>query len=540
MDASSTSFVGLISRVLGWLWSALVAPHPKRWLPRIVTFVLSWMGWALAFSWIASVHTPMVAVRFGALFAGIAAVASARPSGRTRYAVYAVRVFITGASLVFVYLAIAIGTFLAWSLPWLVVGTALGLLAGWIWTTRQGWPSARVPLVLPVGLWIAVCLVGWCREDGVVRCDDYQRMRADPRISLIMPSTVALNRCEPGGVLKLGRYPRHIWEAPDSSRFVFTTQPGINRFWPAGEATADTPTGSICEVPADGSKRPTCLGQGKAQGMAESESLNRLFFAAWGIPTGDPRRNGRRGAVYVVPRQGPLELVGEVRDHRQMGELFYDPQADLVGVLTDEYREMVPVRASTLKAGPPVTAPFCGEMRYDPVRHEGMVCAAMGRLMDGEAFAAVAIRGKPFSYRPLARSSIYPSTWVSFSEGCDWDPETRRAWVSIASLGILGSMDYDTGLYTARQFIGFGYRTIVHDRQRERLYLANFLRGDVIALDLKTHTVVAEWFVGRFVRHLVVSRDGSALLATSNVGLMKIALPRLDDRAHAPASPRRW
>ena len=62
------------------------------------------------------------------------------------------------------------------------------------------------------------------------------------------------------------------------------------------------------------------------------------------------------------------------------------------------------------------------------------------------------------------------------------------------------------------------------DRVRRRLYVANFQRGDVTAVDVDTGAQQARWFVGRFPRDLRMARDGKVLLVTSTIGLLRIRL----------------
>lgn len=516
---------------------AIAPPLPSRPWARLGALLATLAGWTLGLVWLTSVAPTYAALVAASLATALTALAGSRAVGLRKPIVLAARVLAWCGAAGLLYLAISLGTILGWSVPWSLRALVLLSLAAWLWSARVAWRWPRLPLCLPLGLWIAACLAGWMREDGLVRAEDYLRVRSDSRITPILLTSERLTTAADGDVLAVRRYPRHLWEAPDGSRLVFTTQPGIKRFASKAPVASDAPDGSVCEIPLDGSARPHCVGDGKAQEIIDAPGLDRLFVAAWGIPAGALPGQRRHGAVYVVPRSAPLSIVAELRHDLNFPELFYDAQADLLGAFADEGWDMIPIRASTLQAGAPIRTPWLvGDVRYDQQRHEGVACVASGplRTIDGQAFAAVAFRGVPFSFRPLGASGTYPSTWLSLSEGCAWDPGARRVWVSIATLGLLGTLDYDSGVFLSRQFVGFGFRTVVHDARRQCVYLANFLGGHVIAVDLSSGAVLSRWFVGRFVRHIALARDGASLLAASNVGILRIALDKSEARHAAP------
>ncbi|MEO8601510.1 MAG: hypothetical protein ABI629_02930 [bacterium] len=93
-------------------------------------------------------------------------------------------------------------------------------------------------------------------------------------------------------------------------------------------------------------------------------------------------------------------------------------------------------------------------------------------------------------------------------------------------------MDYDSGAILRRAFVGFGLRSVAYDAPRHRIYAGFFLGGDVIAIDVDSGAVVDRWFAGRMVRQVSMSRDRNSLLASSNLGIVRIPLPPI-----AAASP---
>ncbi len=425
------------------------------------------------------------------------------------------------AHLGFLYVALAFGTLLIWAVPvWVHVLCASLLLISLAGALRSLRPP-RLPLCLPLGIWTAAALACWLREDGRIRCDDYLSVLQDPSIRIAIPTSSALARCAPGDVLITGRYPRRIWQPSGSSDIVFTTQPGVLRFLPTGTSVPEELSGSVCFGSLDGSRRPECTGNGKAQGMAESERHDRLFVGGWGR-----FENGARGALYAFERKPPLRLIAEHYFREQTGELYYDEKSDMLGMLSDEGEVVIPVNAATLTPEAPVPAPVIpGETRYDQALGEGVFCFAAGPLkpLNGRGYAAVAFRGAPFAARPLAPSTRYPSSWLALTWGCDWDGQARRVYVALSNLGLLLTIDYDTGDVLERRWVGLGVRSVAYDHERRRLYLANFLRGRVTEWDVRTARELRSWFVGRFVRYVVV-RKPSSLLVSSNLGILEIRL----------------
>jgi hypothetical protein len=167
---------------------------------------------------------------------------------------------------------------------------------------------------------------------------------------------------------------------------------------------------------------------------------------------------------------------------------------------------------------PTIPAEFApGELHYDPVAGEGVACG--GRI-------GAALRGDPPTLRYLANGDASPLEQVAVTWGCNWDQQARKVYTTIPNLGLLERIDLDTGLVEKRWFVGPGMRSVAYDRERRRVYFTDFLRGFVHALDERSGSIVDSWFVGRFSRWVRLTRDGRALLATSNLGVVRIALDR--------------
>jgi hypothetical protein len=403
-----------------------------------------------------------------------------------------------------VYLVIAFGVLLGWTVSmrlWALIA-AVGFIA--VATLRRPRKAFHIPLVLPLGMLIATLLSGWLREEKLTRCDDFLALRAP--VELVFDSRSDFDACRKGEVLPAGRFPRTIWQAPDGERVIFTTQ---------GDAVAGGIDGSFCEAHLGTGAPAHCVGPpfNKSQGLIDLPERNRLLGMQWGIQT----PSGKRGSVvFELSRQEPLAILAEHWFDQPLGDGFYEPRNATLYMFSDEmdgiYRATLP-SFGLLPVLPYHFAP--GELHYDRGRGEGVAC--------GNATGA-AIRGAPFTLRYLAAGSSSPLERVSLTWGCDWDESSRKVYSTIPNLGLLDRIDYDTGRVEKRWFVGLGMRSVAYDRARRRVYFNNFLRGEVLAFDERSERITDRWFVGRFSRWVRLTRDGRALLATSNLGIVRIPL----------------
>ncbi len=446
---------------------------------------------------------------------------------------------------------------LAWAIVllvqlfWFCLAGALAVMLGWSVAPSLWWADAglaalalasaarprariRVPIALPVGIAIALLLAGWMREESIIRCDDYLRVRSSG-LAVLVPSSPELEHCVPGGFVMVRRYPRGFWEHPDGKHFVVTTQRSEHEATfavPTGQHVSEWFGGAICHVEVGSSERPPCFDDGKAQDIGESPLRARLYV---------PAHDGQEGRVYVLPRDGPFRPLAEAHLPGKVGAgVYVDDEHDSVGLFEDKGLLLYRFRASDLTPSPPVPAPFLPDaVHYDPSSHQGIACAALGplRRIDGQAFASVAFDGALLRYRPLAPSFQYPSSWLALTWGCDWDRAARRVYVAVASLGLLEEIDYDTGRILRRFHVGFGVRSLVLDTLRRRLYAGFFLSGDIVAVDVDSGAVVDRWSVGRFVRRVALSRERTALLAASNLGIVRIPLQSVAAESAAAGTP---
>jgi hypothetical protein len=315
-----------------------------------------------------------------------------------------------------------------------------------------------------------------------------------------------LESCRAGEVRASGRFPRTIWEAPDGERIIFTTQ---------GARGQSAIGGSICEASLDRGALPHCVGppHGKSQGLIDLPEQDRLLVMQWGIetPSGTPG-----GVIFGLPRDDRIEILAEHWFDEMIGDGFYEPRNSMLYMFSDRMNGIHRVRLPTFERLPTIPSDLTpGELRYDRNRAEGVAC--------GHGIGT-AISGAPYAQRYLADGNSSPIEKVSMTWGCDWDPEARKVYSTIPNLGLLDRIDYDTGRVEKRWLVGFGGRSVAYDRARKRVYFTDFLRGYVLALDESSGRLIARWFVGRFSRYVQLTRDGQSLLATGNLGVVRIPL----------------
>ena len=422
------------------------------------------------------------------------------------------------------YLAAAWGSVLWWSTSWWIRLVIALLLVAWVACSlpdvfpraatrslRRQWVRAvanSVPLSLPLGIWIVACLSGWLREESLLHCDDYARL-ASP-VSLVFATTEDVTRCPLGETVPIGRYPRKFWQSPDGRWLRFTTQSGNSQH-------VDGPfDGLVCEVDlAAAAATPRCVGgiYGKSHGIVGASEIDKVFFAAWSLPRDD---QGRTSAVFTLPAEAPLTIEAEHRFEGSVADLFFEPRSRTLHIFCDENDRIRSAAWPSFERYPDTMAPiFPGEVRYDPTRDEGVVCSWL---------TGAAVRGHPLAHRFFGQQA--PTFWsiAALSWGCDWNPATRRVYTAVPNLGLLYEVDYDSGQILQKHWVGFGMRSATFDPHRGLVYLTNFLRGEVLAVDAATGATRAGWFVGRFAREAYLSRDGDSLFVGSNLGLVRIRL----------------
>jgi len=233
----------------------------------------------------------------------------------------------------------------------------------------------------------------------------------------------------------------------------------------------------------------------------------------WGLTT----PSGSVGAaVFEIPRDAGLTILAEHWFDEMIGDGFYEPRNSTLYMFSDQMDGIHRAVLPNFEAAPTIPSDLLpGELHYDPSTGEGVACGN---------HTGVAIRGAPFAMRNFVDGNVSPLERLSLSWGCDWDQASRKVYSTIPNLGLLDKIDYDTGKVEKRWFIGPGMRSVAYDRARRRVYFTDFLRGDVVAFDEASERIVARWFVGRFSRWVRLTRDGSALLATGNLGIVRIPL----------------
>lgn len=467
----------------------------------------------MAFSFLATFWENSALVWIGVVSAGLAATCAwlgRELVGSRSVAPQVVGVFCwlfyLGSVALWGYLAVAFGLLLGWTVaPWVLVVLALMLVAVVV-TTIRPIGGVRLPLILPVGIWIAAVLSGWEREENLLRCDDFLSLRAPVKLVVANPHTAS---CSPGEVRPSGRFPRTIWQAREGGRVIFSTQ---------GPAVDDGFDGSVCEAHLDGRTAPKCVGPpiGKAQGLIDVPEHKRLLAMQWGIEAED---GGLGAKVFELPRDAGITILAEHWFDEMVGDGFYDPRRSILYMLSARMNGIHRVRLPSFERMETIpSAITSGELRYDRDLGEGVACGQ---------YVGAAIRGAPFRERYMVGSDLSPIERLSMTWGCDWDEVRRKAYIAIPNLALLTRIDYDTGAVEARWLVGPGMRSVEYDDLRRRIYMTDFLRGYVVALDEISGEIVGRWFVGRFSRWVRLTPDGRALLATGNLGIVRIPLDEL-------------
>ncbi len=510
----------LASSVIARLLARVVCPLPPGRGAAAVTAALFAVA---AFACLAFAQSSFgwgLPIGGAALAVALALVArTSSPLGTMRVARGLSGLSLAALHLFWLYEAVALALVLGWTIEaWGVAAVATLALAS-VATLRASWAGPRLPVALPLGILSVACLSGWPREEAVIRCDDYLAATGTAGVGMLVPTRPDLAQCRPGATFPIGRYPRRVWEDPADGRMVFTTQ--------AGRLSVPGPSwigGSVCEArPGDG-RAPACFGVGKSHALRDAPGLGRLFVTFMN------RDRPKSGALVAFPRSGALEPVATLELARTPVELFYDPDDDRLGLFFDEMDAWLPVRASTLQPDGTGDGSWNGdECRYDPRRHEGVLCGSAtpgdwGRYL---GYVAKGFSPRTGEVRPLGGGLL---AMAELSWGCDADFERRRAYVGVANTGLIETLDLDSGDVLARHFAGLGVRAVLLDAPRGLLYVADFLRGRVTAVDAETGAEAGSWFVGHYVHDLVLSRDRRVLLATSNLGILGISVSGLDGR----------
>lgn len=476
-------------------------------LPHPLTALAFFIGSALAFCFLSRMIDWWAVAVAGALCTGVwvATGLAFADSGWRRAVGLAARALLLMLYLLWAYLALTFGLLLAWAVPtwtWAVAALTAVAAAATMLRPRH---RLRVPPIVPLGIWIAAALAAWAGEESWLRCDDYLALR--PPVQLVVPSHPDLASCRVGEVRPAGRFPRTIWQDPSGNRVVFTTQ---------GEPVPGGIDGSVCEARLGDHGAAHCVGlpRNKSQGLIDLPERGRLIVMQWGIDT----PMGARGAVALELSRDPgLAILAEHWFDDTLAEGFYEPRNSTLYLFGDKMDGIHRFVLPGFDAAPTIPIEYFtpGELHYDPVAGEGVACGS--RL-------ATAIRGDPFAARNFAAGSASLIEKGALSWGCDWDKATRKVYVAVPNLGLLVKLDYDTNRVEKRWFVGPGMRSVAYDPARRRVYLTDFLRGYVIAFDEQTERVADRWFVGRYSRWVRLTRDGRALLATSNLGIARIPL----------------
>lgn len=414
-------------------------------------------------------------------------------------------------ALFMVYQSASFGYMLAWAVPAWAIGLTLAFALGAVATSRAAWTSLRVPTVLPLGVWIAACLLAWRTEMFTLRCDDHRRAIAQPGVDVVAPATARQAQCAPGERLFIRYYPRKIWPSPlGEGRYILALEGD-------GHQRPDILPGALCELRTEPTRSVAC-------GHPDS---NYSYGVAFGSDPSELFVVGDRGLLRTRA-EPPFEVLAHVKPPGRIPmNVLFDPRTEQLTVFFDEIDMGQRYRASDLAVvdtRPLRLAPE--EIRFDPVRGEGIYCFASTPLfrIQGKGYLARAFADDPLETRPLGSSDQISWTALAFSDGCDIDLERRRAYVGIGTLGLITEIDYDSGAVLGSHWAGFGVRPVLLAPDRRHLYFANYLSGEVWEMAIDGWRVTRRWFAGRFIRHLYFNAKSHELFVTSTLGVTRIDL----------------
>lgn len=515
---------GYASEAWGVVSRLLLPPRPTGAGATAIAFCLFALGVGLGFT-IFPVPPLVIACGLlgGSAWLRASPVSDADAARRTGIFWRATLVALAFALAVVAYLALRI---FGWALPfWGKTAYACGFVAALV-TALPRVARFRVPLVLPLGA-AALAPPAAARADMSIACDDYLAFTRQPGVRVLFATTGAEASCAAGEDLGVARYPRRVWEAREPARYVVTSQADsqLGDDVGRGRPVASRFTGSFCEVTPDSGAEPRCFGSGKADGIIEAAPLDRLIIGQW-----DNANPAARGMIYETTRSAPLEVVLRREFKLASGGGYYVPQEDLLAVGFDEGIGLDFLRGRDLS---PVGEPYRGNVHggqivYDEARREGVLCGGITTTgpVNGQAFLSIAFRGYPYEPRAIGPASRYPWVLAAAVFACDWDPEARTVWIGIANLPLVVPFDVDTGRMKDLPTLvtPVGVRVLTYDRPRNRVYTATWASGEMRAFDAASGRVLRDWKVGRWVRDLRISRDGTHALVTSNLGLLRVDL----------------
>jgi hypothetical protein len=507
--------------VVNLLW---IAPSTKRsWF--LLDLSLQTLGFGVALLPLipaSKVGPPTTVVLVGYLLILLLALtvqwaAGQKRSGRkwtfVRFISRLVHLFIVGFVL---YEALSFGFMLGWTIPSWVLSLIVIVSFGWMASIRIRPQNPRIPLILPVSLWIGACLFGWATEKDTLRCEDYIRILKQPDVLPSIPSVELPNQCQIGTRFQPVGYPRMIYPTNEINRYLVTVNFQPTHASPKQEQHIFN--GGVCEVQLKENKlgRVTHCAYEKLWDLRYDSTTNQFLGAG---PLGLIRSTG----------EVPFKILARNRTSRLPDLIGFFPSVDStrITVFFDDFQSAEVYDSTTLnwieskelKINPV-------QVHYNPHTQEGMYCFGSAHLfpINNRGYLGLAFKRDPLALRLLGDSNHVPWAWLAFSDGCDVNWEARTAYISIATLGIVAVVDYDHGTVLDILWVGFGVRSTVLNPAKNRIYTANYLNGEVLEIETTSGTVLRKWFVGRFVRDLTHDRDHAILYVTSTVGIVSIIL----------------
>ncbi len=505
-------FAGAVALAGRLVWGR----HSSNWIARLADNTLSFITFLLGFTWLLALTGDGLESALVGLVALVALglrVLAATTTPALRWPRYLARAAVLTLVLFIAYQAVSLGSMLAWAVPvWGYAVVAYITLLSVVTQRRGSTTRVRIRPTLALALWVGLCMNAWRVENATARCDDFHRLIGQTGVSLVVPAATALPSCTPGTRLRPKRHPRKLLPQGEH-RYLITTDSGRNG---QDESPFD---GRLCQL--------SLTTNGAGHQMACGLKGHAAVFGLAIHSNGD--------SLYVTGQRGVIMTAAEppfaVRSTRPLsyhtGNSAFHAATSSVLVFSDGEDALRVLDPTTLAETSYTKLPINPEeIRFSPSGEEGLFCCASTVLhaIAGHGFLAVAFAADPSQVRALGAGIDVPWVHLAFSDGCDVDWQQRRALIGIGTLGILAQVDYDDGRLERWVFDAFGVRPVLVDAQRNRLFTGNYLDGTIRQYDLVTLQESRRWFGGRFIRHLVLSADGSSLLATSTLGVVRVDL----------------
>ncbi len=309
----------------------------------------------------------------------------------------------------------------------------------------------------------------------------------------------------PAGFVFTTDPPRFLLEDCEGAHFVLGRLSGLTRF-----AVRNPDRGEVLDVWANNDVGLDCDAQRLYVGhvdtqkgtddevvevdLAKYQVLRRMRYC--GTRTPDTLRLDRaRGRLYAFDDSGGIE----------------------------------PIELASLTCIGRIPGSFVRDFAVEP-RSGDLVVWDEGHVKRWDVIARAYVRDLPL---PSPRMSRHP---IGLHYGqLAIESSGRAAWIADLGNGLLHRLDVDGWRVTDTVDLGRGIRYLAIDEKRGRVYVGNYLTGDLEVVSTSPPRRSGSAFVGRRMRAMWLSHDGQRLSFSSEVGGVSVELePFLSAAERAP------